>query len=158
MLEIAFLADHPDAVLTLAAWFRAQWPGYYANRTLAEIELDFRREARRYRIPVRLVAFAEGELAGTIVLRDRAVPTLPGSHPGLGGLYVPARQRARGIGTELVRAGMNIARQQGYRVVYAATAVAGGILERLGWAVIERLVHNDEHLTLYRCDLETHGP
>lgn len=31
MLTIGFLADYPDSVPTLAAWFRAQWSDYYVN-------------------------------------------------------------------------------------------------------------------------------
>jgi GNAT superfamily N-acetyltransferase len=158
MVKISFLADHLDAIPILAKWFRAQWPDYYARRTLSDIELGFREEAHRHRLPVRLVAFADGELAGTIVLRDRAVPILPESHPGLGGLFVPSKHRTCGIGTELVRVGMNVAREQGYGTVYAATAVAGGILKRLGWAVVRGVAHNDERLTLYRCELETRRP
>ena len=105
-----------------------------------------------------LVAFADGELAGTIVLRDRAIQSLPEPHPGLGGLFVPSKHRTRGIGTELVRVGMDVAREQGYEVVYATTAVAGGILERLGWAAVREVSYNDEQLTLYRCRLEMRNP
>lgn len=153
MIEIAYLVDYPEAIPTLARWFRAQWPEYYAGRTLADIAQDFQSEANRDGLPVRLVAFAGGELAGTIILRERAIHTLPEYQPGLGGLLVAERERGRGIGTALVRAGMNVARDQGYKVVYATTATARGILERLGWKVVQTVFHNDEQLVLYRCDL-----
>jgi GNAT superfamily N-acetyltransferase len=115
MIEISLLADHPEAVPILAGWFRAQWPEYYAGRTPEDIDGDFYEEAQPSGLPVRLVAFAEGELAGTITLRERAIWTLPEYHPGLGGLLVPERQRGRGLGTALVRAGMDLARQQGFQ-------------------------------------------
>ena len=152
-IKIAFLADHVDAVPTLAAWFRAQWPDYFARQTPATVERGFQEQAQRDRIPTRLVAFADGALAGTIVLRERALPGQPATHPGLGGLFVPARYRTRGIGSALIRAGMNVARVQGYGSVYAATAAAGGILERLGWTAVREIIHGDERLTLYRCEL-----
>lgn len=155
MIKTSFLADHLDVIPTLAQWFRAQWPDYYAGQTLADIEDDFREDAQRDRIPVRLIAFVDGELTGTIVLRDQVIETRPEFHPGLGGLFVPMSYRKRGIATELVHAGMNVAREQGYEVVYATTAVAGGVLTRLGWVAVEAVVHDDEQLTLYRCDLET---
>jgi hypothetical protein len=84
MIEISLLADHPEAVPILAGWFRAQWPEYYAGRTPEDIAGDFYEEAQPSGLPVRLVAFAEGELAGTITLRERAIWTLPEYHPGLG--------------------------------------------------------------------------
>ena len=111
MVTIAYLADHPDVIPTLADWFRTQWPAYYAQQTQANIEQEFHSEAIRDGIPLRLVAFESSELAGTIVLRERAIWTLPEYRPGLGGLYVDEMHRGRGIGTELVRAGMITARR-----------------------------------------------
>ena len=87
MIEIAYLADHSETLPTLTGWFRAQWAAYYAERTLADIAQDFRAEANRNGLPVRLVAFADGKLAGTITLRVQATWTLPAYYPGL----IPAR-------------------------------------------------------------------
>lgn len=154
MIEIAFLVDYPEAIPTLAQWFRAQWPEYYAARTPAEIAQDFYSEANRNGLPVRLVAFAGGELVGTITLRERALRAFPKYRPGLGGLFVMEMHRGRGIGTELVSAGMNVAREQGYERVYTATVAASGILERLGWKLVQAVSHGDEQLVIYRCELE----
>ncbi|MFC1996564.1 GNAT family N-acetyltransferase [Chloroflexota bacterium] len=158
MIEIAFLVDYLEAVPILTHWFRAHWPEYYAERTPADIAQDFCSEANRDGLPLRLVAFVDGELAGTITLRDRAAKTLPEYHPGLGGLFVVERHRGRGIGTELVRAGMNLAREQGYERVYTTTLTARGILERLGWKLVQVVLQSDEQLVLYRCELEERGP
>ena len=154
MIEIAYLADHPEVIPTLVEWFRAQWPTYYAARTPADIAQDFHEEANRNGLSVRLVAFAEGKLAGTITLREHALWDFPTYRPGLGGLLVLERNRGRGVGTELVKAGMNLAREQGYGKVYATTVTARGILERLGWQWVQAITHENEQLNLYRCDLE----
>ena len=114
MIEIAFLADHPEAIPTLAQWFQAQWPAYYAGRAPADIAQDFRAEANRNGLPVRLVAFAAGALAGTITLRAQALHALPEYRPGLGGLFVLERHRGQGVGTELVKAGLSVAAEQAY--------------------------------------------
>ena len=68
------------------------------------------------------------------------------------------RHRGRGIGTELVRAGMKVAQEQGYERVYAATVTASGILECLGWTLVQAVSHGDEQTVLYRCELEKRGP
>ncbi len=149
MIEIAFLADHPETIPTLAHWFRAQWPGYYNERAPAEIAQDFAAEAHRTRIPLRLVAFADGKLAGTITLRERALQALPEYQPGLGGLFVAERFRGRGIGTELVRAGTHVARELGYERVYTATVTARGIVEHLGWQLCKTVTHGDGQQLLY---------
>jgi GNAT superfamily N-acetyltransferase len=153
MITIGFLADYPDTVPTLASWFRGQWPDYYADWSQAELEQDFLSDASRNRLPARLVAFESNELVGTIVLREHGTETLPEFQPELGGLYVIESQRGQGIGTELVRAGMQLARDQGYETVFATTVAAAGILERLGWEFITTVIHQDGQLALYRCKL-----
>jgi RimJ/RimL family protein N-acetyltransferase len=151
MTKIALLADHPETIATLVDWFRAQWPVYYANSTTEEMTRDFLEDTNRDEIPVRLVAFVGGEPAGTIILRDHVIETMPECRPGLGGLLVIERFRGRGIATELVRAGMDLARDLGYRKIYATTVEARGILERLGWELVRVVAHDDERLLLYAC-------
>jgi predicted N-acetyltransferase YhbS len=150
VITVAHLADYPESIPTLAEWFRIQWPDYYAGRTRTEIEQEFRAEAVREGLPLRLVAFESGELAGTIHLRGMALRTLLEFHPGLGGLYVHGSHRGRGVGTELVRTGMDLAHEQGYEIVYAATASATGILKRLGWEQVASALHDGEQLGIYR--------
>jgi len=153
MISIGFLADYPDTIPTLASWFRDQWPDYYADMSQEQLEQDFLEDASRNRLPSRLVAFESNELVGTIVLREQGTETLPDLQPELGGLYVIEAHRGHGIATELVRAGMKLALDQGYDAVYATTVVAAGILERLGWEFIKTVNHSDGQLSLYRCKL-----
>lgn len=158
MIKIAYLADYPETIPTLIHWFRVQWPDYYAERTAAEIARDFRSEANRVGLPVRLVARSDGELAGTVTLRAQVVRSSPEYYPGLGGLYVAHQYRSQGIGTELVKAGMKVAQDQGYEKIYATTVAARGILERLGWELVQEVSHGDEQLLLYLCELNERDP
>ena len=151
-IKITSLADCPKTIPTLSIWFQTQWPDYYAGRTLTDIAQDFVLEANRSGIPIRLVAFADGVLAGTITLREEATWKLPQYQPGLGGLFVLDQYRGRSIGTELVRAGMNVAQEQGYGRVYATTVAARGILERLGWQLVSTVLPSDEQGTFYHYD------
>ncbi|MEZ4658998.1 MAG: GNAT family N-acetyltransferase [Caldilineaceae bacterium] len=144
MIEIAFLVDRLETIPTLTRWFRAQWPDYYAGLTSAEIAQDFQEDAKRDGLPVRLVALVDGQLAGTIVLREEATWNLPEYRPGLGGLFVTESYRGQGVGTALVRAGMELAMGQSHEMVYATTVNARGILERLGWTLVREVSHDDE--------------
>ena len=153
MITIRFLADHLDTIPTLAKWFRAQWPDYHAAMSQDEMEQDFLEDASRDRLPIRLVAFESSELAGTIILRENGTEMLPEFQPELGGLYVVESHRNHGIATELVRAGMQVAREQGYNTVFATTVAAAGILKRLGWEFIKIVDHQDGQTALYRCKL-----
>ena len=153
MITIRFLADHLDTIPTLTKWFRDQWPDYHADMSQEEMELDFLEDASRDRLPIRLVAFESGELAGTIILRENGTEMSPEFQPELGGLYVVASHRGHGIATELVRAGMQLARAQGYETVFATTVAAAGILERLGWEFLQTVVYQHGPTGLYRCKL-----
>jgi hypothetical protein len=70
MITIGFLADYSDTIPTLAKWFREQWPGYFGDWSDEEMAADFLEDCSRERLPIRLVAFVSGELAGTFVLRE----------------------------------------------------------------------------------------
>jgi RimJ/RimL family protein N-acetyltransferase len=153
MITIGFLADYLHTIPTLAKWFRAQWPDYYANWSQEQMRQDFLSDASRDHLPIRLVAFESSELAGTIVLREDETQLFSECQPELGGLYVVESHRNHGVATELVRAGMKLAREQGYKTVFATTVAAAGILERLGWEYIETVVHEDGPLALYECKL-----
>jgi RimJ/RimL family protein N-acetyltransferase len=153
MITIGFLADHTDTIPTLAKWFRDQWPDYFTDWSQAEMEADFLEDAARDRLPIRLVAFESGKLAGTIILREMGNEALAEFQPELGGLYVVGSHRGQGIGAELVRAGMRLAQDLGYETVYATTSAAAGILERLGWEFVKTAVYQDGEHALYRCEL-----
>ena len=73
-------------------------------------------------------------------------------------MFVEKQQRGCGIGTALVSAGMNLAQEQGFEKVYATTVGARGILERLGWELVQMVSHSDEKLGLYRCNLGKRDP
>jgi GNAT superfamily N-acetyltransferase len=150
MVEIALLGDRVDSIPALAGWFRKQWPDHYAHRAPTVIEQDFVRELNRTSLPVRLVAFDGGALAGTIVLRERALDVHPQYAPGLGGLFVAEPCRRRGVGTQLVLAATALARDLNHDTLYTATATAGGLVERLGWQRIETVLHLGDRLAIYR--------
>ena len=116
-----------------------------------EMEQGFHEDASRDRLPIRLIAFESSELAGTIILRENGTETLPEFQPELGGLYVVESHRNHGIATELIRAGMQVAREQGYETVFATTVAAAGILERLGWEFLQTVMYQEGPTGLYRC-------
>ncbi len=153
MITIDFLADHLDTIPTLTKWFRDQWPDYFANWSDEDMIKDFLEDISRNSPPSRLVAFESNELAGTIILREGEPGTLPEHQPELGGLYVVKSYRGHGVGTELVRAGMKLAREQGYSTISATTVNAAGILERLGWEFIKIVEYTDGEVSLYSCKL-----
>ena len=146
-MQIRFLAERPQAIEQLAAWFVAEWPGYYANHSAAD---DLRQCLNPERLPIGLVAHEGADPLGVVALRERAITDLPEYSPGLGALYVAPAHRSQGIGTQLVRAAMRAAQRLGHRTLYAASASAGKIFERAGWEHSASILHRGQSLTLYR--------
>jgi RimJ/RimL family protein N-acetyltransferase len=137
---------HSQAIFCLrsASWLES------TAISLSQFVWDFLSDAARDHLPSRLVAFESGELVGTIVLREQGSASLPEFRPELGGLFVVDSQRGHGIGSELVRAGMQLALDLGYEMVFATTVAAAGILERLGWEFIITIAHHDQQISVYR--------
>ena len=153
-MEIAFLAERPHAIPSLASWFIAEWPEYYGKRSRADVEKDFRECLNTERLPIGLVAYDDDAPCGVIVLRERAMTDLPQYSPGLGAFYVAASHRNRGIGAQLVRAGIDIAKALGHSAVYATTGRAGKIFERSGGQGLGTILHRGQALTLYRWEAD----
>ena len=150
MIKIAFLADHLEVLSILAQWFRAQWPDYFAGKSIAAVESDFHAEANFQNMPIRLLAFVGEDLAGTIVLRKCALNSLPEYAPGLGGFFVAENYRRRGVGSELIKAGIKVAREHGYERLFAGTSTAYTLFESLGWEPIAQIKEGQEIVVIYR--------
>ena len=149
-MKIAFLAQRPHAIPSLASWFIAEWPQYYGKRSRADVEEDFRECLNTERLPIGLVAYEDDTPCGVIVLRESAMTDLPQYSPGLGAFYVAASHRNRGIGAQLVHAGIGVAKALGHSAVYATTGRAAKIFERAGWRDLGTILHRGQALTLYR--------
>lgn len=150
MIQIAYLADHPHLVHTLAEWFKAEWAEYYTDRSQDDVAHELSDDLNYDHIPIRLVAFVDGTLAGGIVLREQVVSTEPMYTPGLGGLLVAQTYRHQGVGTELVQAGMKLAERLGYPVIYTTTNSARSIIEKLHWERLGTVSIHGEEIGLYR--------
>ncbi len=153
MIKIAYLADHLDMIPTLSEWALAWAPDYYGSRSLEDIGQDFRQEARRTGIPIRLIAFLDSELAGMINLREQAMQGYPQYSPALGGLYVLPAFRKQGVATAMVKAIMELARKEKHDRIYTSTATANGIIERLGWEPVRAVMEGDRELMIYQYDI-----
>jgi GNAT superfamily N-acetyltransferase len=148
-LRIANLADHPEAIPVIRAWFETEWAAYYGPGGPGDAEQDLLAYSSRGTLPVGLIAFYDDQLCGIAALKAHSLSTHAHLSPwAAAGLVLP-QFRGRGIGASLVRALEEVARGLGYSTMYCGTATAMGLLERNGWQFMERVRHDGEDVSIY---------
>lgn len=141
-MTIRPLQENPAAVPVLAAWFKAEWPDFFAALRVEEIaDTRFRPALTAGPLPVVLIAEEGGELCGTVALRAESSGKRKDLGPWASGVYVPPAFRGRGLGRALLEAAVAEAGRLGFEEVYGATDRIRDLLLELGW----ELVGTDEY-------------
>ncbi len=102
-MEIAYLADHPEFVPTLAGWFHQQWSYLYPERSLEDVATVLRERTGKDRLPLALVVLENKQLLGTVSLKIHDMDTRLQWSPWLAALFVKRECRRAGLGSLLVR-------------------------------------------------------
>jgi GNAT superfamily N-acetyltransferase len=153
-LRIRYLADHPEVLGSLAAGFKAQWPSHFADLPVDSIKLEFGNCCRDSGLPLAVVAILEQGFGGTASLRAESGTVCRELGPWLTHLYVEPHLRNRGIGTALIRAVEAEAVRHGFTELFAATARAALVFERLGWHLADAADHQGDRIQVMRKRLE----
>ena len=149
-LTLDYLANHRELIPQLAAWTYTEWRRLIDERglTFDDVLAGFHRRANADAIPLGIVAFADGELAGTGALRPDDLPSRPELTPWVAGIYVAATYRRRGIGSAIVERLAHEARRLQVPQLYLWTHSAAPLYARLGWTEIEKLDYCGEMITV----------
>lgn len=152
-LRIERLANHPEVIPVLVAWFKREWSSYYGADGPSDAGEDLRAFASGEGLPVGVVAFCDGELCGTAALKAESIRTRAHFGPWVAAGLVAPEYRRKGIGAALVGELETIARDMGYPAIYSGTESATGILDRRGWEFLERLEYDGQEISIYRLEL-----
>jgi predicted N-acetyltransferase YhbS len=150
MLEIEYLADHPDLVPLLAEWFYSEWGGRSPDDTLTTFEKRLLGRMHRDKAPLTLIAFKGEEPVGTAALKIQEMETHPQYQYWLGSVYVEENWRRMGIGSALVDAVIAKAEAFGIEVLYLYTRGRENFYTQLGWKKIERSYYRGRNVTIMK--------
>lgn len=139
-IDVRLLADVPEALQTLAAWYRAEWQPYYGEGGPGNAVADLNARCNSVSLPLGMVAMKDKSLLGTAALDVDAATNLC---PSIVGLLVEEKSRRQGVATALLEHAVDMARNLGYRELYISTAVLDKCLERRGWKKIDDVVFHD---------------
>ncbi len=136
------LSDRPQLLPEVAAWYFAQWGHHVPGRTLADecerLEVFLQPDA----LPMLLIAMQGDRPVAAAQLKFHEREERPERLHWLGGVYVDATQRGKGIAEVLIADLMARAASEGVREVYLQTeADDGGLYRRLGWEPLESIQH-----------------
>jgi GNAT superfamily N-acetyltransferase len=149
-LTTAYLAEHREAIPVLAAWFEAEWPGWYGPGGEGDATTDLSHAASRAALPVGVVGFLDGEMVGVAILKPTSVSGRPDLTPWAAGGLVRASYRRRGVGARLIAALEHTARDLGFPAIYCGTETSASLLERCGWTYMEHSHAGDDLVAVYR--------
>ena len=129
-MEIALLADRPDAIDSLSRWYEEEWAPYYGEGGLGDARADLVSRCNLDRLPIGLVALEGTRICGTAAL-DRDAST--GLSPSIVGLLVAKEHRNKGAASALLDGAERLAQDLGYDEVFLSTSMLGAALARRGW-------------------------
>jgi GNAT superfamily N-acetyltransferase len=137
MLELGYLADHPEAIPALAGWHHAEWGALVADWPLELAESELRSHTARRAISTTIVAHLDGALAGSASLLEEDMPGFPALSPWLASVFVAPHCRRRGLGNRLIDRVIEEAQALGVERLYLFTTGARGYYEPRGWQVLQ---------------------
>jgi len=150
-MTIELLADHLDALPTLARWQHSEWGDLRVGDTLEARTARLEREVGRDQIPLTVVALANTEVLGSASLVAHDMDTRPELTPWLAGVFVGPEYRRRGIASELVRRIVAEAARLRVPLLYLYTMQSEKLYENLGWAVEERTKYRGHEVVIMTC-------
>ena len=139
--RIANLFEHPEHIDLVARWIHAEFWADKNVHTPESLAGLLRLAASPDAIPLSLLAFADGEPAGTINLIENDDDKRTHLRPWLAALLVVPSYRGRGIGSTLVRELADRAAALGITALYLGTD-SPGFYTRLGAAIHEQVDEN----------------
>ncbi|MBV7334960.1 GNAT family N-acetyltransferase [Chloroflexi bacterium TSY] len=146
-MKIAYLADYPEYIPTLAQWHQGMW-GHLDPKKSVETRIRFLSSHGRRQIPTTFVAIENDQPLGSTSLVVSDLSTRPELTPWLASVFTAPEHRNRGIGSVLVQRVMDEARSLSVETLYLITPDKQNFYARLGWTRIEEVEYRGEVDTL----------
>lgn len=147
-MDIAYLADHPQHIPTVATWQYTEWGHLNAGDSVAARIERLYQHTGRPGIPTTLIALENDTVLGSVGLVVNDLRTHPDLTPFLASVYVAPEHRRRGVASTLVRQAMAVVQQLGIPICYLITPDQQNLYARLGWLPQAEIEYRGELVTL----------
>jgi len=146
-VELRYLARDPALVATIAGWHHETW-AHLTGRSHAERIREFDEQLESDRIPLTVVAFADGRPVGSASLLVEDMDTHPDWTPWLASVFVVPAFRRNGIGEQLCRRIVAEARRLSVPRLYLYTPDQAPFYARQGWRTLAQETYHSEAVTI----------
>lgn len=145
MVKIEYLSDYPNFTETVAKWLYGEFavgvrPGLTYEKVLAKI-----RDTHKTKLPICLIALADGKCVGTISIVSNDLRCRSYT-PWLASLYVDPAFRKNKTGALLVDRVKEIVKELGYNELYLRTEFAGDYYKARDWQYVEACLDDQYQL------------
>jgi N-acetylglutamate synthase-like GNAT family acetyltransferase len=154
-VQISYLIEHPEYIPQLAQWLFEQWGSTLGEKNPEARTKKLQAHMNRDKFPIAWVAHANGQLLGTAALRVYDLEGREDLTPWLGGVFVGAHFRRRGIGAALCATVEDEARSRGIQTLYLFTLDKQAWYSRLGWTLLSPCVWHQRHGDIMCKQLQT---
>jgi GNAT superfamily N-acetyltransferase len=135
-LNIAYLADHPEAAPLLAEWFSTEWSDGTPEMSVTALTEYLSAAASRDQLPICLLGLADGDPVATATLKFREIEFSSEADYWLGFVYVREDVRGLGYGRAIVAAAEAVAVAAHFTPLYLHTPLKESLYRRLGWQTV----------------------
>lgn len=154
-MHFALLADHPEAIPQIAAWYFDQWGRLGKFSSPGELEDYLQGSLNRDEIPLLVLALENEEITGVAELKYHEMDIYPEKEHWLGGIYVPAKHRGKRIASQLVQHALLTARALGISKLHLQTEqLDGGLYASLGWVPVDQVTYRGVDVLVMERDLD----
>lgn len=149
-VEVRQLSECPEFLCTVGTWMYEQWWSRRHDSPEVVYRL-LRTHVHRDRVPLTLVAFADGVPAGSLCVVENDCVHRPQYTPWVAGVFVKPEMRQRGIASKLLQAAAEAAARMRVEGLYIdCLLVTAPVYERNGWVIHEREVGDKDSVVMLR--------
>jgi GNAT superfamily N-acetyltransferase len=147
-MKIAYLADHPQYVSTVANWIMDEWGHESPVMTLEKMEARFREHLNRGAVPLTLLAMEADHPLGTASLVWHDMRDRQDLSPWLAAVYVLPEHQGKGVGAKLVKSIELLSANLEVEQLYLFTPDREAFYARLNWTVLERTRYREKDVVI----------
>ena len=152
--DIRRLTDDDGEVSTVAGWIHHEWGHMVEGRTLETAHEKVRQSLSGSDMPMTLVCYLDGELAGTAGIDIADMKTHPELTPWMVSVFVAPTHRKKGIGTALCKRIAEEFKRRSIVTAYLFTPDQERLYARLGWKIFLSEEYRGEQVVIMRLDLK----